>query len=196
MSDLHNTCKKSRFTKIKGTQLGSHCSDTCLSLFQCCFVMVFRWNCPSLRPRYAWLWGKKDDRSRSILNKLECNFSNFHRKKKEPAFKAPAREKGESSPPSDFKNRRVTVWLKKQGFANHLSHKISILTIFYWQSQIYTCIVGLLLDSAWMQLIKFSTNNFVTYMESTENMKGARLGGRDSPPFLAPHRVLLYSAAA
>ena len=29
--------------KIKDTQLGSHCSDTCLSLFQCCFVMFFRW---------------------------------------------------------------------------------------------------------------------------------------------------------
>ena len=27
----------------EGTQLGSHCSDTCLSLFQCYFVMVFRW---------------------------------------------------------------------------------------------------------------------------------------------------------
>ena len=35
---------------IKDTQLGSRCSDTCLSLFQCRFVMVFQWNCPSLRP--------------------------------------------------------------------------------------------------------------------------------------------------
>ena len=35
---------------IKDNQLGSHCSDTCLSLFQCCFVMVFPWNCPSSRP--------------------------------------------------------------------------------------------------------------------------------------------------
>ena len=26
---------------IKDNQLGSHCSDTCLSLFQCSFVMVF-----------------------------------------------------------------------------------------------------------------------------------------------------------
>jgi len=34
---------------IKDTQLGSHCSGTCLSLFQCCGVMVFRWNCPILR---------------------------------------------------------------------------------------------------------------------------------------------------
>ena len=25
------------------TQLRSHYSNTCLSLFQCCFVMVFRW---------------------------------------------------------------------------------------------------------------------------------------------------------
>ena len=91
VSDLHNTCKKWRFTTIKGTQLGSHCPDTCLSLslFQRCFVMVFRWNCPSLRPRYAWLWGKIDDRSRSILNKLECNFSNFHRKKRSPRLKRP-----------------------------------------------------------------------------------------------------------
>ena len=31
--------------------LGQHCSDICLSLFQCCFVMVFRWNCPSSRPK-------------------------------------------------------------------------------------------------------------------------------------------------
>ena len=30
---------------IKDSQLGSHCSDTCLSLFQCCFIMVFGWNC-------------------------------------------------------------------------------------------------------------------------------------------------------
>ena len=36
---------------ISETQLGSHCSDICLSLFQCCFVMVFRWNCPSSRPK-------------------------------------------------------------------------------------------------------------------------------------------------
>ena len=35
---------------IKDTQLGSHCSDTYLYLFQCCFVMVFWWNCPSSRP--------------------------------------------------------------------------------------------------------------------------------------------------
>ena len=97
---------------------------------------------------------------------------------------------------SDFKKCQGTVWWTKQGFSNHSSHKISILTIFYWQSQIYTCIVGLLLEPAWMQLIKFSTNNFVTYMESTENMKGAHLGGRNSPSFLARHRVLLYSVAA
>ena len=35
---------------IKDTQLGSHCSDTCLSLFRCCLVMVLWWNCPSSRP--------------------------------------------------------------------------------------------------------------------------------------------------
>ena len=34
---------------IKDTQLGSHCSGTCQSPFQCCFVMVFRSNCPSSR---------------------------------------------------------------------------------------------------------------------------------------------------
>ena len=32
------------------TQLGSHYSDTCLCLFQCYFVMIFRWNCSSSRP--------------------------------------------------------------------------------------------------------------------------------------------------
>ena len=37
-------------TTIKDTQLGSHCSGTCLSPFQCCFVMVFRWNFPSSSP--------------------------------------------------------------------------------------------------------------------------------------------------
>ena len=35
---------------IKDTQLRSHCSDTCLSLFRCCLVMVIWWNCPSSRP--------------------------------------------------------------------------------------------------------------------------------------------------
>ena len=35
---------------IDDTQLGSHCSDTCLCLFQCCFEMVFWWTCPSSRP--------------------------------------------------------------------------------------------------------------------------------------------------
>ena len=35
---------------IKDTHLWSHCSDTCLSPFQCCFVMVFQWNYPSSRP--------------------------------------------------------------------------------------------------------------------------------------------------
>ena len=34
---------------IDDTQLGSHCSDTCLYLFQCCFEMVFWWTCPSSR---------------------------------------------------------------------------------------------------------------------------------------------------
>ena len=38
------------------TQLGSHYSNTCLSLFHCCFVMVFRWNCSSSR---ATLTGKE-----------------------------------------------------------------------------------------------------------------------------------------
>ena len=32
---------------IKDTQLRSHCSGNCQSPFQCCFVMVFRSNCPS-----------------------------------------------------------------------------------------------------------------------------------------------------
>ena len=35
---------------IDDTQLGSHCSDTCLYLFQCCFEMVFWWTWPSSRP--------------------------------------------------------------------------------------------------------------------------------------------------
>ena len=35
---------------IDDTQLGSHCSDTCLCLFKCCFEMVFWWTCPSSRP--------------------------------------------------------------------------------------------------------------------------------------------------
>ena len=34
---------------IDDTQHGSHCSDTCLCLFQCCFEMVFWWTCPSSR---------------------------------------------------------------------------------------------------------------------------------------------------
>ena len=44
-------CKKNRNRTIRDTQLGSHCSDTCLSLFQCCFVMVFQSDdCPVSRP--------------------------------------------------------------------------------------------------------------------------------------------------
>ena len=35
---------------FSNTQLGSHYPNTCLCLFQCCFVIVFRWNCSSSRP--------------------------------------------------------------------------------------------------------------------------------------------------
>ena len=35
---------------IDDTQLGSHSSDTCLCLFQCCVEIVFWWTCPSSRP--------------------------------------------------------------------------------------------------------------------------------------------------
>ena len=62
------------------TQLGSHYSDTCLSLFQCCFVMVFRWNCSSSRPT---LRGKeKGGRAKPVnvipsidpsFNVIDCN---------------------------------------------------------------------------------------------------------------------------
>ena len=38
-----------RGSAIKATQLGSHCSGTCLSLFRCCFEMVFQ-NSPGSRP--------------------------------------------------------------------------------------------------------------------------------------------------
>ena len=84
---------------------------------------------------------------------------------------------------SDFKKCQGTVWWTKEGFSNHSSHKISILTMFYWQSQIYTCIVGLLIESAWMQLIKFSTNNFVTCMESAGEHERRTLRGKKLPLF-------------
>ena len=44
---------------IKDLQLGSHCSGTCLSYFQCCVVMVFRWNCPISREREKDVGGPK-----------------------------------------------------------------------------------------------------------------------------------------
>ena len=50
---------------IKDTQVGLHCSGTCLSLFQCCFVMIFRWNCPSSRPT---LKGTEKRRLSTTLN--------------------------------------------------------------------------------------------------------------------------------
>ena len=56
---------------IKATQLGSHCSDTCFSLFQCYFVMVFRWNCPSSRPT---LKGTGEGKSRTTCHCYSLDF--------------------------------------------------------------------------------------------------------------------------
>ena len=48
-----------RQATILDTQLESHCSDTCLCLFQFCFVRVFRWSRPSLRPTLGRKKGKR-----------------------------------------------------------------------------------------------------------------------------------------
>ena len=58
---------------IKDTQVGLHCSGTCLSLFQCCFVMIFRWNCPSSRPT---LKGTEKRRSSTTCERYSFNWPN------------------------------------------------------------------------------------------------------------------------
>ena len=70
---------------IDDTQLGSHCSDTCRCLFQCCSEMVFWWTCPSSRPT---LGGKgKRGRAQHVKvipsidpssNVMDCSSVNKH----------------------------------------------------------------------------------------------------------------------
>ena len=59
---------------IDDTQLGSHCSDTCLCLFQCCFEMAFWWTCPSSRPT---LEGKGKRGSSTTCQRYSSNWSKF-----------------------------------------------------------------------------------------------------------------------
>ena len=59
---------------IDDTQLGSHCSDTCLCLFQCCFEMVFWWTVSKFE---ADIGRKRKKRSSTTCQRYSFNWPKF-----------------------------------------------------------------------------------------------------------------------
>ena len=111
---------------IKDTQVGLHCSGTCLSLFQCCFVMIFRWNCPSSRPtlkgtekrrlsttceRYSFNWP----------NVMDCRFHSFSLGWERGGGG------GRGHAPSHLGSKRVLVTFYPQHFPWHMGSHLNYI---------------------------------------------------------------------